>query len=257
MTARSWLVAGSLLLDQSQSSGATFGGADGGSPSSVPVELPARLRQAEVRVCRSVVANVFGYHALQVSSLTTADDLLATAQTISCHQLRVNPAGKLEGCVAGQLAELPFQDDSVAMVVLDHVHEQMPGRRELWGELHRVLRPGGIAIVLGLNPRGHRHSLLIHPLSPPAMAEQLRGFDFQTLLVRPVSDRGGRLRDWLARTSRRWSGAPWLGWFGQSFVLVARKNSSEPQIVPLRPGRLSALKSAAPQLGGAQGRGRF
>ncbi len=218
------------------------------------ITLSKGLRTAEVAVCRSVVENVFGYHALQISALGSAEDLLATAQTISCHQLSVDSAGGLHGCVAGTLASLPLQDESVALMVLDHVHEQTPGRRELWAELHRVLRPGGIAVITGLSPRRYRHPALMHPLSPPAMSEQLRGFDFQTLLVRPISERGGRLRGWLARTCRRWSGAPWLGWVGQSFVLVARKNSAEATVVPLRPGRLAAVAAAGRRLGSAQSR---
>ncbi|MFK7956750.1 MAG: class I SAM-dependent methyltransferase [Lysobacterales bacterium] len=219
------------------------------------ITLPERLRSSEIEVCRTVVANVFGYHALQISSLGVDVDMLATAQTISCHQLSVTGKGHLSGCIAGHLNALPLQDESVALMVLDHVHEQAPGRRELWGELHRVLRPGGVAVIVGLSPRGYRHPALMHPLSALAMAEQLRGFDLSTLLVRPVSERGGRVRGWLARTFKRWSGAPWLGYFGQSFVLVAKKNSVDPNVVTLRPRRLSALTSGARQLGNAQGRG--
>ncbi len=219
------------------------------------ITLPDRLRTSEIEVCRTVVANVFGYHALQISSLGLEIDLLATAQTISCHQLSVSNKGSLTGCVSGHLNALPLQDESVSLMVLDHVHEQAPGRRELWGELHRVLRPDGVAVIIGLSPRGYRHPALMHPLSASAMAEQLRGFDLTTLLVRPISERGGRLRAWLTRTCRRWSGAPWLGNFGQSFVLVAKKNHVDANVVTFRPSRISALASGARQLGNAQGRG--
>ncbi|MEM9533188.1 MAG: methyltransferase domain-containing protein [Pseudomonadota bacterium] len=220
------------------------------------VSLPDALLEAETRLCRSVAANVFGYHAAQISSLAHAPDFLATSQTISTHHLVSGPAGDLSGCFQARLFALPLQDQSISLLALHHIHEQFSSRRALWAETYRVLRPGGVVVIVGLNQgllrRRPAHPRLIHPLAPPAMAEQLRGFDFRTLLVRPISVRRSRVATWMGRVSRRWSGT-WLGHFGVSFILVARKRSGEAPI-NLRPSPLGRLKASTARLGNVQGR---
>ena len=49
--------------------------------------------------------------------------------------------------VLGDMHELPFDADTFDEVLLDNVIEHTPDTTGVWREVHRVLRPGGIAYV--------------------------------------------------------------------------------------------------------------
>lgn len=49
--------------------------------------------------------------------------------------------------VAADLTALPFDDESFDLIVCSHVLEHVPDDRAAMCELHRVLRPGGTALV--------------------------------------------------------------------------------------------------------------
>lgn len=199
------------------------------------------LLAVEAEACRSVVANIFGYHSLQISPWQETPDLLATAQTVSCHDLRVGASGHLQGCFEGEMLELPVQNESVSLAVLHHVHELFGGRHGLLSELHRILRPDGIVIVVGLSRWRFRQQPHFRPMSPSALAERLRGFDLQTLMVRPLSSRSSWVGTLVSGLTRRWVGAAWLGNLGQSWLLVARKSSRGSPVFPMHRMPLRAV----------------
>lgn len=49
--------------------------------------------------------------------------------------------------VAGDAAALPVAGDSVDLALLSRVIHHLPDRRRCVGELHRVLRPGGVVVI--------------------------------------------------------------------------------------------------------------
>jgi SAM-dependent methyltransferase len=97
-----------------------------------------------------VVADVFGYHALQLGT--------ASMDALGCNRM---PHRWLvgEGLAAGgpahhvqcQLDALPFQSQSLDLVVLPHTLELSPDPHQTLREVERVLVPGGRVIVSGFN----------------------------------------------------------------------------------------------------------
>ncbi len=203
------------------------------------------LLSSELRECQAVVANVFGYHALQLTAWPDGPDLLSTAQTISRHSAWVTPDGRVEGCFRGRLYELPLASESNALVVLHHVHELQGSGYGVLSELHRILKPEGIAVLIGVNPwrRGARwRALELKPVRAGRLVERLKGFDLHPLMVRPIGHERSRVVRWLARLSRRSGGMAWLGNLGQGYIVVARKKRQSVPILRLRQLGLSGLK---------------
>ncbi|MDX5363984.1 MAG: class I SAM-dependent methyltransferase [Pseudazoarcus pumilus] len=94
----------------------------------------------------AVVADVFGYNALQVG-LPTYDLLRANRIT---HHLACDRDG-----AAGVLAEpseLPFSTASLDLVVLPHVLEFARQPHHILREIERVLVPEGSIVIVGFNP---------------------------------------------------------------------------------------------------------
>ena len=94
----------------------------------------------------SVVPDLFGYHALQLG-LPKVDLLRESRIT---NRLTVAPT---EGAdVLAQWHELPFDAQSVDLVLMPHVLEFVENPHEVLREVDRVLRPEGRALIVGFNP---------------------------------------------------------------------------------------------------------
>lgn len=95
----------------------------------------------------------------------TATDRLVVDPAIG--MLRRVPAGVTR--LRGSAPSLPLADDSIdAVLVVDALHH-MPPADEVLAEIHRVLRPGGVAVVIDFDPTTVRGRLLVG-------AEHLVGF---------------------------------------------------------------------------------
>ncbi len=204
------------------------------------------LLSCELRECQAVVANVFGYHALQLTAWPDGPDLLSTAQTISRHSGWVAVDGRVGGCFEGHLYDLPLASESNALVILHHVHELQGCGYGVLSELHRILQPEGIAVLIGINPwrasAPWRH-LNLQPVRAGRLVERLKGFDLNPLMVRPLGPDGSRVARWLASLSRRWSALTWLGGLGQGYIVVARKKRRSIPILTMERLGLRGLKS--------------
>lgn len=57
----------------------------------------------------------------------------------------------------GNATDLPFEDNEFDVVWTEHVAMNIPDKRRLYGEMHRVLRPGGTLAI---------HDVLAGPAGP-------------------------------------------------------------------------------------------
>ncbi len=105
------------------------------------------------------VANIFGYHALQLG-LPDIDTLQAnrmphrwlatgTAPRAASGEA---PEGALRSAVVMDFAALPFPESSLDLLVLPHTLELNVDPHATLREVERVLVPEGRAVICGLNP---------------------------------------------------------------------------------------------------------
>lgn len=145
-------------------SGPEASGPDGGPPSSragaTPWQRwldspPGRYVLAwEQEHLDAAVSDVFGYHALQCGE-PAIDALRANRMP---HRFRAlspsdGPPRAGDSCVRVEhFEELPFDSQSLDLVVLPHVLEFAQDPHQVLREVDRVLRPEGRLIVCGFNP---------------------------------------------------------------------------------------------------------
>lgn len=103
--------------------------------------------------CDQAVADVFGFHALQLG-LPELDALQANRMPhrwLGCEQA---PEGLTlaRGMLLTHSHALPFADASLDLVVLPHTLELSPDPHATLREVERVLVPEGRVVVLGFNP---------------------------------------------------------------------------------------------------------
>lgn len=208
-----------------------------------------------------LVADVFGFHALQLG-LLEVDALRANRMP---HQWRAAICAGLPAPHDGvfEPEDLPYANQSLDLIVLAHVLEFSHDPHQVLREVERVLMPEGRVIVLGFNP-----------LSLWGMRQRLLRW-----AKRPYLPREGhfisrhRLRDWLkllsfeigrsrfgcyvpsVRTEKwieRWRfmdrwGERWWPVAGGVYALTAIKRVRGMRVIgPVRKGALRPVPSAVP-----------
>jgi len=188
------------------------------------------------------VADIFGYHALQLG--LPALDALA-GNRMPHRWLATTPeAPQTATVLRTDYAALPFPEASLDLVALPHTLDSHPNPHATLREVARVLVPGGRVVLSGFNPaslwglRQRRERLC-------------RRFGLGTALLPPQLEFIGywRLRDWLhlldfeievghygchrpllrsEKWLHRWSwmdraGARWWPFFGAAYFMVAVK----------------------------------
>lgn len=93
------------------------------------------------------VSDIFGYNALQLG-LPEHDFLQSNRMP-----LRFSAGNQSGNAVRLTCTELPFDSDSLDLVVLPHVLEFSEHPHQVLREVARVLRPEGNLIISGFNPR--------------------------------------------------------------------------------------------------------
>jgi len=93
------------------------------------------------------VGDIFGYNALQLG-LPEHDFLQSNRMP-----LRFSAGNQQGNAVRLICAELPFDSDSMDLVVMPHVLEFSENPHQTLREVARVLRPEGSLVISGLNPR--------------------------------------------------------------------------------------------------------
>ena len=188
------------------------------------------------------VADVFGYHALQLG--VPSVDALRTNRMPHRWLATSEPAESSRMALVTDYAALPFQANSLDLIVLPHTLELSPDPHTTLREVERVLVPDGRVVICGLNPaslwgmrqrRAHLYRRLGmgEPYLPEAanligywrMRDWLRllGFEVESGrfgIYRPAV----RSDAWLERS--RWldqAGERWWPIFGAVYFLVAVK----------------------------------
>lgn len=107
-----------------------------------------------------VLPNMFGYHALQLGS-PQLDALasnrmphrwLGLTQGASLAYVVTSGHSGKQGLFFVDSTALPFQNDSLDLIVLPHTLELSSDAHATLREVARVLRPEGRVVVIGLNP---------------------------------------------------------------------------------------------------------
>lgn len=210
------------------------------------------LREAEEQQLAGMLANMFGYHLLQVGSFY--HELLYTACRIPhvCvldgdHAIS-SPGDSVRGrglvCRPGAL---PIESDSVDVVLLPHTLEYVNDPYQVLREVDRVLIPEGHVIILGFNPWsiwGLVRLMRSYRATVPWCGRfrscgrirdwlQLLGFDAvhsSTYFFRPplANEMLMRRLAFMERLGRRYG-----GYLGGGYVLAGKKRVATP--TPLRP----------------------
>lgn len=94
---------------------------------------------------------LFGYHLLRLSAV---DDPEATASSMIGHRFSLAPGtgGEVMPGALAELDELPLEDDSMDIVLLQHVLEFSERPHAILREANRVLVPNGRLLIAGVNP---------------------------------------------------------------------------------------------------------
>ena len=219
-----------------------------------------------------VVADLFGFHALQLG-MPELQGLASNRMphrwlaTVGLSELAAEAsAGSAAPALCCDLDALPFDSQSLDLVVLPHTLELARDPHLALGEVERVLRPEGRVVILGFNPVslwGLRRQVqrvagrmggsdapytlpdLAEPIGPRRVRDWLRLLSFEVETARfgcyrpPVSS-----ERWLERTAwMEGGGARWWPVFGGMYLLVAVKRVRGMRLVGLT--RAARSKSAA------------
>ena len=111
----------------------------------------------EQRQFDALVADIFGYHALQLG-LPEIDALRENRMPLrfcAADRLLESPpaaGGHTQVAVVNRFEELPFETQSIDLVVMPHVLEFAQEPHQVLREVDRVLVPEGHVVITGFNP---------------------------------------------------------------------------------------------------------
>src|SRR5690625_3689535 len=182
------------------------------------------VRALAQRQINRLVSNVFGYHAVQVS--LPEWDLLRTSRIMHkwYTQQPVNPSQPRDDLLAAQPEALPFETQSIDLILLPHVLENAYDPHQVLREVERVLVPEGRVIITGFNPLslwGLRERMVglaprlpapaAHWVSPYRISDwlELLSFDMEESFLGgyiPYCETPRWIRRWqfMERMGRRW-----------------------------------------------------
>lgn len=115
-------------------------------------EVGQELLCAEKELVDRLLPTLFGYHLLQIG----ADSRVCLYEESPVrNKFIVTPAlalGLRENSVVADSSELPFEQNSVDVVILHHALDFAQSPHQVLREAARILRPGGHLLVVGFNP---------------------------------------------------------------------------------------------------------
>lgn len=224
--------------------------------------LGAHVLAAEQAILNQLLPGFFGYDLLQLSLQTKS---LFDASPIH-HKLKMTIAPQDPGAFIGKATQLPFETDSMDVVLLHHLLEYYDSPQQILREVGRIALPSGHVVIVGFNPLSlwgaYRPIGQLRELAPwcGRFIRPGRLMDWLTLLNfkidraqyttygLPVNGYSGTIPDYRQGLSRN---ANWP--FGAVYVIVASKQVS--RLTPIKPlwqrrrafGRLNIVRPAVNQ----------
>ncbi len=111
------------------------------------------VQRWEQKKVDAMVANVFGYHAIQVGlphyDFLQANRIPYKGRTRLCGEAEPNLPG---AALFAEPENLPFDSQSIDLLVLPHVLECSTAPHQVLREAERVLMPEGRVVISGFNP---------------------------------------------------------------------------------------------------------
>lgn len=96
-----------------------------------------------------ILPRIFGYYALEIGSISSTVDLMENCRT----KRRIRLDTDCDGAdVVGTADSLPFQADSLDLVLLLHALEFSEDPHAILREVDRTLIPEGYLLIVGFNP---------------------------------------------------------------------------------------------------------
>lgn len=225
--------------------------------------LGQQVLAVEAQLCEDALQLLFGFHLLQLG-VTPSACLYKGSRINHCFTGMSGEGADLEL----SYDQLPFEADSIDVVILHHVMDVAPNPHQLLREVNRVLAPHGHVLVLSMNPWSllGAHSMwsrrrpggfpLMRLLSRRRLHDWFELMDYEVITARSGffglpsnSARGLQLaRKWELLSQRLQ--LPW----GGIHLVVARKRIGA--VTPVRPHwgarpRLVAIPQMKPTATGA------
>ncbi|MFC6440590.1 class I SAM-dependent methyltransferase [Bowmanella sp. JS7-9] len=201
-------------------------------------ELPLgeNVRDAAETVLKGFCRQFFGYHLLQLGDLSSEMNLSACPIR---HKIRQKTHQDAQAGLVSSAEELPYQENSLDVVVLAHELDFSRDPHQILREVDRVIIPDGHVVIIGYNPLSLANLTRFIPLKRSYLLRQARfftaarikdwlsllGFDivcderrvFSSLLFSKAYSNNSKVQTFLQR---------YLSLFGSVYVIVAKKRES-------------------------------
>jgi len=115
-------------------------------------ELGCELLQAQKRAIDRLIPNLFGYHLVELS---IDPNMALSSHSLIGHKIIIAERFQLglsDNGVLCEATELPFEHNSIDVVLLHHTLDFTDNPHQVLREAIRILRPGGHIMVVGFNP---------------------------------------------------------------------------------------------------------
>jgi len=214
-------------------------------------ETPAggRLHEAEIEAIDEALANLFGYHLLQLGCPSNRDLLSSTRIR---HVIRMARKADRFGLpdMAGLVGEpemVPILSDSIDVVLLPHTLDLSDDAHSVLREVDRILIPDGHVVIVGFNPwsvwglrqvlrrRLSRERDALHARSAFQIQDWLALLGIETCAVRHFFFRPPLAHDGLMNrlTFFERLGSRYFPKLGSAYLLVAKKRVTT--LTPIKP----------------------
>ncbi|MFT5706006.1 MAG: SAM-dependent methyltransferase [Oceanospirillaceae bacterium] len=115
-------------------------------------ELGLELLAAQRRAINRLLPNLFGYFLVEIA---ISPNMRLSTESLVGHKIIVSNEYKLglsDNSILCETTELPFEQNSVDVVLLHHSLDFTENPHQVLREANRILRPDGYLIVVGFNP---------------------------------------------------------------------------------------------------------